>query len=177
MPRPRRKGYWLGQRGGVFHAFWYSPSARRTQRTSLRTDDPVEAHIRFERFCRGWSFDVPVESVAPKKLIARWINRARTNARERGQAFNLDAAWVEKTLRDQKYRCAVTGIPFVFLSGQHNPWQPSIDRIDNDRGYFTNNCRIVCLMANLAMNRWGAEALRTLAVSLVHGDKLRGVLS
>lgn len=52
MPRERRDIPWLATRdgGGAYYANWYDPGERRTKSLSLRTTDPVEAHIRFAAF-------------------------------------------------------------------------------------------------------------------------------
>lgn len=54
--------------------------------------------------------------------------------------------------------CSVTGSPLSFYG---EPWfKPSIDRIDNAKGYTLDNVRIVCAVANFAMNVWGERAIR-----------------
>ena len=65
-------------------------------------------------------------------------------------------------------RCEVTGIEFDFtrLAGQKlRPFAPSIDRIDNHKGYTAENSRVVCIAVNLAMNQWGEHVLRKIAAS------------
>ena len=63
----------------------------------------------------------------------------------------------------------MTGVQLSLLSGnrRENPWAPSIDRIDNSKGYEAGNVRMVCVAANFAMNAWGEEALYELAASMV----------
>ncbi len=60
-------------------------------------------------------------------------------------------------------RCAVTGIAFSFQK-QHGayrrPFAPSVDRIRPTLGYVKGNVRLVCTMANIAMNEWGENVLR-----------------
>lgn len=71
-------------------------------------------------------------------------------------------------LRDQGYRCAVSGhlLDPVF----DGPWQPSVDRIDSSRGYEPGNIRVVTYIVNIAMNTWGEGPLRELAERMVHGE-------
>jgi hypothetical protein len=54
--------------------------------------------------------------------------------------------------------CAVTGIPLRW-DLVWSPYSPSLDRIDNNGGYNVGNVRVVCVMANYAMNTFGADAL------------------
>ena len=56
-------------------------------------------------------------------------------------------------------RCAVSGLEFseVQVGGgrARRPYAPSLDRIDTRRGYEPDNVRLVCAVANFAMNAWG----------------------
>ena len=92
----------------------------------------------------------------------------RTRSQRRLHAGRVPFSYVAEMMREQDYRCAVTGFPLEprrpSAPGTEgtSPWQASLDRIDNDEGYCEGNVRVVCLIANLAMNRWGPEPLRTL---------------
>lgn len=166
MPRPRRPGPWLGVRAGVYNIFWYNKEIGRTERKSLRTQDAKVAEERFrlhsDRLSRA-PVPQPVTLVDRHKLISRLFNRAKTNAKERKHGFTLTREFAVQMLEDQRYCCAVSGVPFSFTSAPRDPWQPSIDRIDCTRGYHPDNVRMVCLIANVAMNRWGEGVLRDLA--------------
>lgn len=61
--------------------------------------------------------------------------------------------------------CEVSGLRFVIVSDLH-PFQPSLDRIDNTRGYTLDNVRLVCLVVNYCMNRWGDKIFSQLAISM-----------
>ena len=59
----------------------------------------------------------------------------------------------------QQNKCAVTGLfldeKYIHTKKQRkdkNPYQASLDRIDNDRGYTKDNVRFVCYMFNIARN-------------------------
>lgn len=95
------------------------------------------------------------------------LARARQNAkgRSRIREFTLTSEEVVHMIRSVKYRCSVTGTPLslqVMSADGRKPFAPSIDRIDNARGYTADNCRIVCLAANIAMNTWGEDILLTM---------------
>ena len=89
-------------------------------------------------------------------------------ARLRDADTDLDIPWIEKHIA--KGFCAVSGIPFqVKTAGENqvNPWQPSIDRLNQERGYTKRNCRMVCLIYNLARNQFRDADVMTLADALV----------
>lgn len=50
MPRPTRNIPWTDQIGGVWYAFWYDKTEKRTKRTTLGTRDDSEAQARFAAF-------------------------------------------------------------------------------------------------------------------------------
>lgn len=68
-------------------------------------------------------------------------------------------------------KCQMTGIPFTVSDNlnphERQPWTPSLDRIDRTKGYVPGNCRLICSIANIAMNTWGEEPLMVLADVLV----------
>ena len=45
-------------------------------------------------------------------------------------------------------RCSVTGLTLI-QSHPTSPLSPSLDRIDNNKGYVSGNCRFVCLAFNM----------------------------
>lgn len=69
--------------------------------------------------------------------------------------------------------CALTGIPFEFereSAVSRRPFAASIDRKDSSLGYSVDNCRIVCVAVNLAMNAWGEAVLFRVAANLLRAN-------
>lgn len=94
-------------------------------------------------------------------LATKLLTRCRNNTKlRRPMEFTLTVDDVIDLMREARWVCAVTGIGFTqdSINGR-KPYAPSIDRIDNAKGYTRENCRIVCTAVNIAMNVWGEDVL------------------
>ena len=103
-----------------------------------------------------------------KKTNSLYHN-AKQRAYEKGLEFSLSKEFIEKALK--KGTCAQTGIKFDFNEssggkGQANPWSPSIDRKDSNKGYTEDNCQIVALIYNRAKGADTAKDVRDMARAL-----------
>jgi hypothetical protein len=101
--------------------------------------------------------------------------RARCNARGRRKIdFNLCADDVKELIERCGGLCAITRMPFrLEVIGERNqrPFAPSIDRIDSMKGYTRDNCRLVCVAVNYAMNSWGETVIHDLFAAWKRGKK------
>jgi len=81
-------------------------------------------------------------------LIGR-LSGIRDRARTKGLAYDLTQNW----LRDKVSTgvCDVTGIKFNTKEANTitNPYYPSIDRIDSNKGYTEDNCQLVVFIYNV----------------------------
>lgn len=64
---------------------------------------------------------------------------------KKGIEFDLD--WDDFRARILAGHCEVSGLPFD-LDVVGTPWAPSVDRIDNSKGYTKDNVQFVCRMFN-----------------------------
>jgi hypothetical protein len=117
-------------------------------------------------FCRThieatWAEEVERSLVSQKG----WLYKKWTKCRYSKPGSRLTVEELKGVALRSGGRCEVSGIQFVLVKETH-PYQPSIDRIDNDRPYTVDNVRLVCLIVNYSMNRWGREAFERLAISL-----------
>jgi hypothetical protein len=120
-----------------------------------------------------------------KAYNARPEVKDQTNARQRADRLTASGR-ARALLRGMRYRCKLNGLAydlnekdvvrmitdcvcpytmqsFVLVSGRH-PWAPSIDRIDNAKGYTQDNVQVVSLWWNIAKNEWPeAVTVRALA--------------
>ena len=77
----------------------------------------------------------------------------------------IDYAMIGRLLIESGGMCSITGAPLSFSGEPY--FKPSLDRIDNARGYTLDNIRITCAVANVAMNKWGEVALRKMCAYYV----------
>lgn len=106
---------------------------------------------------RRWQANNPA-----KKLF----NQCQQCARKRGQECTITVEMIDAMLAPMA--CSVTGLPLTWERGsaRTNPWSPSIDRLDNERGYMPGNVRVVCWAFNLARGEFPDEVVMTMAKAL-----------
>ncbi len=104
--------------------------------------------------------------VAVSSSLRLGITRAKTRAKERGIPFDLTLEWAVRTVRDNKFRCQMTSIPFTFDKEdgtRARPFAPSFDRIDTTGGYTMENVRVVVFAYNLMVADWGDDVFAKVA--------------
>ena len=105
-----------------------------------------------------------------ERLVTRAYAAVAVRARKDGEKClskdELKALWARAN-----GKCQLTGIPFSSERKPgcvKRPWMPSVDRIDCSKGYTADNCRLVCVAVNLALNEFGDEVLLTIAKGLLY---------
>lgn len=72
---------------------------------------------------------------------------------------DITCEYLKELWENQNGECSISGIE-MNLTKNHSPFQASLDRIDNDKGYIKGNVRFVCLIANYARNTWDDDAVK-----------------
>lgn len=101
-----------------------------------------------------------------KWVVTRWIMGVRQRARKKGVEFSLTKE--DFTIPDV---CPMLGIPLFFSPGKATANTPSIDRIDNTKGYTSDNVRVISWEANrlksdITLER--AERMLDMYTQIVH---------
>lgn len=89
--------------------------------------------------------------------------------RGRGYEFNLTKEWITDKINQGK--CELTGIEFAYSDkiGRRNPYTPSIDRIDSNKGYTTDNCQMILAWLNVAKMDMPNELFKELILKAAEG--------
>lgn len=104
------------------------------------------------------------------------LKKTRQSALNRKIEHSITIDDVERIWKRSQGMCEVTSVPLTYefdgdLPRGFFPWGPSIDRVDSQIGYTPDNIRMVCLAANVAMNKWGEDVLRTMMLHMVRRNK------
>jgi hypothetical protein len=100
----------------------------------------------------------------------------RNRARRGGLEFNLSLEYLQNLWQRGDGKCTLSGIPFAIDNSQSkfskSPYRPSLDRIDNNRGYIVGNVRFVLWGLNLSINEYGFAIYLHIAQEVVrrNGD-------
>lgn len=132
------------------------------------SDDKHREAIRARHRANNWYFD----SESAKEKRARHYSKChavnvlrpkKALAKKKGLAYDLTQEWYET---EWDKGCTVTGEPFAEpRSG--SPWTAHIDRIEADKGYVMDNCRLVCAMFNQAKGAWTDADVVTMAKAIL----------
>lgn len=98
--------------------------------------------------------------------------RLLSNCKRRAKKLNLS---FDLTLTDIESKislgvCELSKLPFDFSVPKNsytNPYAPSVDRIDNSKGYTKDNIRVVLSSINIALNDHGLKTMLPIFESLL----------
>jgi hypothetical protein len=103
--------------------------------------------------------------VKPRSFNAL-LNAAKTRSKKRGLEFDLTYEWMEQNYTGY---CALTGLPFRSRDDRKaGVYSPSLDRIDNDKGYIQTNCRFILHALNMFKGVGTDEDIIYIAKSLLY---------
>lgn len=108
------------------------------------------------------------------RLSRNLLQLARKRALRARIRFELAPEHVKHLFEESGGMCQLTGIPFDFEAvswARWRPWAPSIDRMIPSEGYIPENCRLVCVATNLALNQWGLSVFDRLARGYVQHSR------
>lgn len=160
--------------------FYYRPAKGRRVRINATPDDP-SFEVEYERAAtawQSWQRHVRVElateeKMAVKRVLTARVKNALSRDKMRGRKSDITPEWAWQQMEQQNFLCAVTGISFLVRakSRRANPYSPSLDRIDNDKGYERGNVQLVLFAVNLMRLDWGNEVFDHIARAYVQREQ------
>jgi hypothetical protein len=110
----------------------------------------VKRWKRVMNILRGKKHTIDFTKYTPRRNVCELTgNQAKPN--------NLTSAWCLKVLKDNDFKCPLTGLPIYFTEEPFFPWNASIDRIDGSKGHLQNNCIVTCRFINMGKNAMPTE--------------------
>ena len=107
-----------------------------------------------------------------KGYSGKLFSNAKRRAELKKMEFNLTSNWVLEKLTP--LTCDVTGLNLEIKMSKFyriNPLQPTLDRIDNTKGYTTDNVRVVCWWWNVMKQDWTDEVVKDLIKQYLENTK------
>jgi hypothetical protein len=168
----------LHQKAGRWYHVKRDPTTRKVKWTGLSRDlgQALEQH----RLLEGGK---PTEAFAEPGAPGHWLSnmaallhaQTKRRAQERDVMFTLTVDDVFRMGQASNWRCAVTGMKFSQDKGDEHSrraFAPSIDRINCNLGYTPGNCRMVCVITNIALSDWGEGVFRQMVISYAKHHRL-----
>jgi hypothetical protein len=88
-----------------------------------------------------------------KNWISYMISKAKQRAKEKGYEYDIDKEYISELFEKQKRKCYWFGIEMIPSECINDPQSPTIDRLDNKKGYVKGNVVISCFAANIGRNK------------------------
>jgi hypothetical protein len=104
----------------------------------------------------------------PKGRAQQLLTSAKERARKKKIPFDLTLEWLCERL--QPGTCEATGIPFDYSppsTAATNKFAPSLDRIDNSKGYTKDNTQVVVWLYNVAKRDFSTDDILEFAIQFV----------
>lgn len=172
----RKKNKDLRERQNIYSSKYYWSHAEKCRLKARISSMPLEqqekmraTRRRYYAKNRDLVLAIGRKHRAKRRAAHPWrgtFENAKERAREKKWEFNITPAWCAERYTG---RCEVTGIVFA-LGKQMNGFRlfnPSIDRIDNAKGYTTDNCRFVLHAINSLKADGTDDDMYTIAEALI----------
>jgi Zn ribbon nucleic-acid-binding protein len=102
-----------------------------------------------------------------KSLFYNSRNRCKHSDRE----FDLSLEYLQELWKQCNGKCSLSGIAFASdnsnIAFSRSPYRPSLDRIDNTKGYVVGNVRFVLCALNISINEYGLAVYLRIAQAVV----------
>ncbi len=101
------------------------------------------------------------------------LESARGRAKNKNLPIDIDLDFLINLYEQQGGKCKLTDINFTFEINKDRtrkflPFNPSLDKIDCNKGYTKDNVRLVCTIVNLALNNFGEDTFKMMCQAYIN---------
>jgi len=90
--------------------------------------------------------------------LLKLLRHLKQSAKKRGLDFNLTESYLSEL--SFPLTCPILNVPLEYGYRGYHEFKPSVDRIDSDLGYVTDNIQILSIKANRAKNNLSEAELK-----------------
>jgi hypothetical protein len=120
-------------------------AANQDRKSHISKDNPTGIRHNFASTTEGRRTEL-------YRTLGGLVARAKSRSKSENMDFDLTKEWAIKRCENYNKCCEVSGNVYdlSYIKSGYNPMCPSIDRIDNNKGYTQDNCRIIWAFFNMA---------------------------
>jgi hypothetical protein len=125
----------------------------KSQRGSRCKECVLEQTREYKRIRRkDFDFKAIESSKQKERRVRLWQNTLVQDSKRKWVIHNLTINDINEMYEEQKGLCFWFKIPLVPSNSKKHPQQPSLDRIDRNKGYTRDNVVLCCYSANIGRN-------------------------
>jgi len=99
------------------------------------------------------------------------FSNAKSRCKNKNVELYITQEWIQEHLK--RGTCEITGIPFNLeppsKKATRRPDAPSLDRIDKNKNYTTDNTRVILWAVNCALAEYGTEEMLPILKAMIKG--------
>ena len=92
-----------------------------------------------------------------ERRVRLWQNTLINDSKKRGKEHTLTVNNINEMYENQNGLCYWFKIPLIPSNNSKDPQQPSLDRLDRNKGYTKDNVVLTCYSANIGRNENNLE--------------------
>ena len=118
--------------------------------------------------CKKCEYEICTESRKAYK-VNNWAKHLFLDARHHSKYdFDIDEQFISELYEKQNGRCYWFNVKLEPSNIAKYPWQPSLDRLDREKGYTKDNVVLACYSANIGRNTCTDELFSKFVEDLRH---------
>jgi hypothetical protein len=122
----------------------------------------------YQSKCKKCQYEISTDS-RKAYVVKNWAKLLFLDARHHSKYdFDIDEQFVSELYEKQNGRCYWFNVKLEPSNIAKYPWQPSLDRLDREKGYTKDNVVLACYSANIGRNTCTDELFSKFVEDLRH---------